>query len=109
MKEEILKKIEDLEKDLKEQKALLENCPKEVNPVLKKGVVLKDLYYVSEYTFQECFDGGEILSADEILGEPDFHKNDLVFLMKGDDGYRVWTDVNEDYYIPENSKWVKEL
>ncbi len=77
--------------------------PVERKPVIK-GVLKCNLYYVDDYTFQERFDEGELLTSGQILGTPDWERGKEVVLKDG--LWRCPEELEEGYYLPENSKHV---
>lgn len=70
----------------------------------KKGKIKHDLWYVSEYTFQERFDEGGFYTKSYILGEPDLKKGDIVYWI---DEEGMWGIEDDDILI--DSRHVTEL
>lgn len=95
-KEELIRELKVIEEE--EERIKRE---KEIHAKLKsqgKGVILKrarckyNLYYCSEYKFKEINNG--FYRVGEILGSPEFKKDDILVYVQDEDGDFYW--VKED-------------
>ena len=118
-KEKLLKKlkqIQEIEKKEKEDKERQELIHKGFYSPLKKGVIIKSCWFLTEYSFEEIDDGW--YGVNDILGKPDFKKGTEVVLINCQ-GELKWFPVQDDndyFYIEdnecgleENSPFVNEL
>lgn len=90
----------------KEKKEIAEAISSGLFKPLKRAKLKKDLWYISEYTFEEV--SSDWYTAQEILGEPQFKKDDSLVLIQtnNENSYLVWVKESKD--IDDYVNWSED-